>query len=409
MRLRVVLAVSLIAAVVTCTAAEPPLRHSRNWVQFRMASMLAVDDAYIWHEVLGGRAIHQNSRSNPPTEPNEGNFHTQQQSQFALVKMEIATLSGDERHLDDARDLLQWVVTNGYDADQRQFYLNWNTHTEQWKTNSFPGFNMINVAGLLAYNSIRPTPEFAEAAENVLGRILEDATFQPEASKSLYESSYVALKLLDTWDTTGEERFLNYAQTVVDLANAAMWDEEFGGWFYAGKLGAGPPRLTVKHTHTNANMIQACFRLALAGRGDAYGDHAVEALEQLAAHSRSPEGGWYRHNTRDWSDPTAPPMVGDGEASGTGAVCVYDRMAQVMVGCALGYRVTGDARYLQWIDETLDYMEQAILTHYPAGVNYGYIVAGDYQNTWCHLWGLKAMLAIDALWRDFGQAPRRAP
>jgi len=367
--------------------------------------MLAVDDAYIWHGVLDGRAIHQNSRSTPPTEPNEGNFHTQQQSQFALVKMEIAALSGDDRHLDDAGDLLNWVVSNGYDAEQRQFYLKWNMHTEEWQTDFFPGFNMINVAGLLAYNAVRPTPEFAEAAENVLGRILEDAAFQTEPSKSLYESSYLALKLLDTWDATGEERFLNHAQTVVDLANVAMWDDEFGGWFYAGKPGQGPPRLTVKHTHTNANMIQACFRLNLAGRDDSYRDLAVEALDQLAAHGRCPEGGWYRHNTRDWSDPTAPPMVGDGMTTETGAISVYDRLAQVMVGCALGYRATQDARYLQWIDETLDYMEQTILTHYPAGVNYGYIVAGDYQNTWCHLWGLKAMLAIDALWRDFGETP----
>jgi len=239
----------------------------------------------------------------------------------------------------------------------------------------------------------------------VLAHIVETAAFQPDRSQELYRSSYLALKLLHAWEGTGEERFLDHAQTVVDLADAAMWDEEFGGWFYAGTAGNGPPKRTVKHTHTNANMIQACFRLNLAGRGDAYRDRAVEALEQLAEHSRSPRGGWYRHNTRDWTDPTAPPMVGDGMTSGTGAVCVYDRMAQIIVACALGYRATDDARYLQWIDETLDYMEQAILTHYPAGVNYGYIVAADYQNTWCHLWGLKAMLAIDALWRDFGEAP----
>ena len=401
MRMALAFAVCLAISGVS-DAAEPLLRHSRDWLQFRMASMLAVDDAYIWHDVLGGRAIHQNSRSMPPTEPNEGNFHTQQQSFFALVKIDIARLSEDDRHLDDARDLLQWVVTNGYDADRRQFYLKWNMHSGEWNTQFFPGFNMINVTGLLAYNSVRPRADFAEAAENVLTRILEDGAFQPEASKSLYESSYLALKLLDAWDATGEERFLNYAQTVVDLANAAMWDEEFAGWFYAGKPGDGPPKLTVKHTHTNANMIQACFRLALAGRGDTYREHAVETLDQLARHCRSDDGGWYRHNTRDWSDPTKPPMVGDGETTETGAVCVYDRMAQIMVGCALGYRVTKDPRYLQWIDETLDYMEQALLTSYPAGVNYGYIVAGDYENTWCHLWGLKAMIEIDRLWRDFG-------
>ena len=173
-------------------------------------------------------------------------------------------------------------------------------------------------------------------------------------------------------------------------------------WAKNAAPGEGPPEHTDKHTHTNSNMIQACLRLALAGRGDHYRDRALETLEKLNEHSRGPVGGWYRHNTRDWSDPTKPPMVGDGATTGTGAVNVYDRMAQMMVACALGYRATQDARHLRWIDETLDCMEQTHLTEYAAGVNYGYTQTGDYQNTWCHLWGLKAMVAIDRLWEDFG-------
>jgi len=81
----------LLAAVISLTAglaraADPPLRHSRAWVNQRLADMVACDEAYLYNEVLGGRAIHQNSMSKPePTEAWEGNFHTQQQSYYALV------------------------------------------------------------------------------------------------------------------------------------------------------------------------------------------------------------------------------------------------------------------------------------------------------------------------------------
>ncbi|MEN6546514.1 MAG: hypothetical protein ABFE07_10765, partial [Armatimonadia bacterium] len=58
-------------------AAEPPLRHSQEWVRDRLGQMYAMDEAYLYNDVLGGRAIHQNSMSKPePTEPWEGNFHT---------------------------------------------------------------------------------------------------------------------------------------------------------------------------------------------------------------------------------------------------------------------------------------------------------------------------------------------
>jgi uncharacterized protein YyaL (SSP411 family) len=395
----------LAALAASADEAQPGLlRHSQEWVQERMQQMVAVDDAYIWHEVLGGRAIHQNSMTDPPTEPNEGNFHTQQQAFYASVKMDLYDLGGrkETRHLDDARGLLGWVVQNGYDEEQRQFYLKYNRRSGEWDKSFHPEFNMMSVSALLRYDTYRPSPAFVGAAETALGRIVETGAFKADQPKSLYGSSYLALKLLDAYDSTGQERFLTSAREVTDLANQTMWDAEYGGWFYAGNPQGGLPNHTVKFTHTNANMIQACFRLHLLGNGDQYREYATEALDFLADHSRSPDGGWYRHNTRDGSDPTQPPIVGDGGTTGTGAVCVYDRMAQVMVACCLGYRATEDPRYLRWIDETLDKMEQTHLTKYPVGVNYGYISAGDYQNTWCHLWGLKAMIAITELWREFG-------
>jgi len=385
--------------------AEPGLlRHSQDWVQTRMQQMLAVDDAYLWHEVLGGRAIHQNSMTNPPTEPNEGNFHTQQQAFYASVKMDVYDLGGKEetRHLDDARDLLSWVVENGYDQEQRQFYLKYNRRSGEWTKSFHPEFNMMSVSALLRYDTYRGTPRFVAAAEDVLEHIIETDAFKPDKPKGLYTSGYLALKLLDAYESTEQERFLTWARQVTDLANQMMWDSEYGGWLYAGNPEGELPEYTVKFTHTNANMIQACLRLYLLEQGDQYLKYATEALEFLAEHSRSPDGGWYRHNTRDGSDPTQPPIVGDGATTGTGAVCVYDRMAQVMVACCLAYRATKDARYLRWIDETLDKMEQTHLTEYAAGVDYGYVNAGDYQNTWCHLWGLKAMIAMTELWREFG-------
>jgi len=407
MRVQVVLCVIGLLAVLPANADEPQaglLRHSQEWVHTRMQQMVAVDDAYIWHEVLGGRAIHQNSMTNPPTEPNEGNFHTQQQAFYASVKMDLYDLSGKQetRHLDDARDLLSWVVQNGYDEGQRQFYLKYNERSGEWNKSFHPEFNMMSVSALLRYDTYRPSPTFVAAAENVLAHIVETDSFKPDKPKGLYTSSHLALKLLDAYGSTGQERFLNWAREATDLANETMWDAEYGAWFYAGGPEGGLPNHTVKFTHTNANMIQACFRLYLLKQGDQYLNYATEALDFLAEHSRSPDGGWYRHNTRDGSDPTQPPIVGDGAMTGTGAVCVYDRMAQVMVACCLGYRATKDARYLRWIDETLDKMEQTHLTEYPVGVNYGYINAGDYQNTWCHLWGLKAMIAVTRLWREFG-------
>lgn len=390
-----------LTVVATVCAAPPSLRHSRAWVNQRLADMLACDEAYLYNEVLGGRAIHQNSMSKPePTEAWEGNFHTQQQSYYALVKMDLYELGGkqDAALLDQARDLLDWVVRNGYDPANPHFYLKYTTKTGEWDKGFYPEFSMINVAGLLCYDHYRPTPAWRDIAEKVLVNIMQsDCAFKPEAQKYLYGSSYIALKLLDCYGCRSEERFLTLAKQVVALTDVALWDSEYGGWFCDGKVGGPLPRYTTKFTHVNANMIQACLRLDLLGEHQ-YRAHALAALQFLADHSRTPDGGWVRHNVRDGSDPKQPPGIGDGGTTEPGTPVVYDRNMQMIVACCLAWQVTGDARYLQWVDDTLDRMEKTHLTKYPVGVNYGYTGANDYENTWCHLWGLKAFIAMARLW-----------
>lgn len=395
---------ALAGCIVFAQDSPPLLTHSRAWVNARIASMLAVDDAYLWHEVLGGRAIHQNSSTNPPTTPLEGNLHTQQQAQFALVKMSIYDLGGrtEKRHLDDARDLLTWVVLNGWDPAQRQFYLKYNDRSQQWDRSFHPAFNMINVAGLLRYNTYRSEPTFVEAAENVLARIVETDSFRPDRPKALYETGYLALMMLEAYDATHEQRFVDWARQLVDLGHEAMWDDGIGGWFHAGYPGVEVPKHTTKLTHVNSNMAQACLRLYLCGQGERFRERGIAAMEFLGKHLRSADGGWYRHTNRDGSDPTLPPIVGDGGTTEPGTPCVYDRMAQMIVACCLAYRAAEDRKYLTWIDETLDKMEKTHLLVYPAGVNYGYMGKDWSQNTWCHLWGLKAMIAVSRLWEDKG-------
>lgn len=396
------LAAVCVLTICACACAEPPLKHSREWINQRLQDMYACDEAYLYNEVLGGRAIHQNSMSKPePTEAWEGNFHTQQQGYYALIKMDLYELGGkkDEALLDQARDLLDWVIRNGYDAQDPHFYLKYSTKTGQWEKGFYPEFNMITVAALLCYDKYRPTPEWKQIAEQVLAKITGTISFQPGRAQGLYGSGYLALKLLDVHDCTGDRRFLDLATQVVRYADEALWDSEYGGWFIDGKAGGPLPKYTTKFTHTNANMIQACLRLALAG-DDTYRPHALAAMQFLADHSRSPDGAWVRHNTRDGSDPTKPPGIGDGGTTEPGTPCVYDRMAQMIVACCLAWQVTGEPKYLQWVDETLDKMEKTHLTKYPVGVNYGYTGANDYQNTWCHLWGLKAFITMARLWEE---------
>lgn len=396
----------LLASLALAYEAPPRFAHSHTWVMHRLGDMLACDDAYLYNEVLGGRAIHQNSFSKPPTEAWEGNFHTQQQSRFALLKMDLYELGKRQkpRLLDEARELLDWVMKNGYDRARGQFWLKYTTRTGEWEKGFYPEFNMITVAALLRYHYYRPTPEFQAAGEQVLARILATSHFQPNQSRDLYGAGYIALKLLDLFDATGEDRYLQAARKVTSLADELLWDEQYGGWFITRKPDRSLPQHPTKFTHINANLAQACLRLYLRGQGAAFRDRGVAALEFLGAHLRSPDGGWYRHTTRDGGDPTLPPGVGDGGTTQPGTYCVYDRMAQVMVACCLAYRATGERKYLRWVDETLDKMEKTHLTQYPIGVNYGYTGANDYQNTWCHQWGLQAMIEIARLQHDLPQA-----
>ena len=404
-------------------AEQPRLRHEPNWVRERLASMLAVDDAYLWHEVLGGRAIHQNSSANPPTEPLEGNFHTQQQGYFALMKMHVCdVLGGDAKQLDDADTLLDWVLDNGYDAERRYLYFRYNDRSKSWEKSFYPEFNMITVAALLRYDSLRPTPRYRDAANQVFDTILRvgwDADhrgfmsgFKPDTdtdgfsgggSKGLYGSGYLALMMLDAYDSTGERRFLEWAQKAVDPCNEYLWDHEHGAWTPGASRDWSKLEGTTKLTHVIADMIQANYLLFLHGQGRVYLDFAENGMAFLAEHSRAPNGLWYRHTTRDGSDPTLGPDLAADRGPGTAAA--YDRQMQVVVACSYGWKATGNRNYLDYIDDTLDAMEQTHRIDYPAGVNYGYMGKDNAQNTWCHLWGLKGFAAIARLQQERSDTP----
>ena len=385
---------------------EPLLRQSPAWVRARLQQMLAVDDAYLWHDVLGGRAIHQNSSGNPPTNPLEGNFHTQQQSFFALTKMYLYDLGGRKQAklLDDARTLLNWVVENGYDPKLHQFYFRYNTRSGTWNRSFYPEFNMISVAALLRYDSLRRDPRYARVANQVFDRI-EQTTLKRETPTelSLYRAGYLAIMMLDAYDATGEERFLRWSKEVVDQCNQHLWDREHGAWFACTGPEGNLPVHGTKFTHVIADMIQANYQLFLLRQGDGYRDFAEKGLAFLIEHSRSPNGLWYRHNTRDGADPKRHPgEPGDG---GPGTALPYDRQMQVVVALCLGWKATRNPKYLEYIDASLQMMERTHRIVYPAGINYGYMGRSG-QNTWCHLWGLKAFIALARLQRE---APAGGP
>lgn len=412
----------LIAAVLCFAASEgapghgpdrPALRHSPEWVRGRFKQMMAVDDAYLWHDVLKGRAIHQNSSADPPTVPLEGNFHTQQQAFFALMKMHAHDVlkPRDGRLLDEARVLLDWCLDNGYDEERGVFYFCYNTKEKAWKKNFYPEFNMITVAALIRYDSIRPTPRYREAADKVFDAILrvgwdsehggfmsgfaydtEEDRFTGGGDKGLYGAGYLAIMMLDAHDACGEVRFLEWARKAVDCCNEHLWDAEHGAWFPSVNRTWERTIGSTKLTHIIADMAQANYALYLRGCGDAYLRYAEEAMAFLAAHCRSPQGMWYRHTNRDGSDPKpGPDLEADG---GTGTCLPYDRQMQVVAACCLGYRATRNSKYLEHIDATLAGMEKHHLIEYPAGVNYGYMGKDGCENTWCHLWGLKGFLSV---------------
>lgn len=376
--------------------AGPLFRHSAAWVTARLTSMMAVDDAYLWHDVLGGRVIHQNSSADPPTEPLEGNFHTQQQSKFALAKMHLWELTGrrDEKLLDDARTLLEWVVKNGIDPERGTFYLKYNIRKDQWEKGFYPEFNLINVAALVRYHTIRPTPAFAAAAERALPVILATEAFREDAGKNLYGSGYIALMLLDLHQATGEARYLELARQVVSLANRRLHDDEHGAWVISWSPTKGAAKHGTKYTHVIADLVQASYQLYLRGQGSEFLAQAEDGLAFLIRHNRDANGLWYRHNTRDGQDPSAEPA--DGGDGGPGSVHPYDRQMQVVVALCHGWEATRKTRYLSLIDDTLAAMETSHKMVYPAGINYGYMGRSS-QNTWCHLWGLAGFTAVAAL------------
>lgn len=376
--------------------AGPLLRHSAAWISARLTSMMAVDDAYLWHDVLGGRAIHQNSNSNPPTEPLEGNFHTQQQSKFALAKLHLWELTGrrDEKLLDDARTLLEWVVKNGIDPERGTFYLKYNVRQDQWEKGFYPEFNLINVAALVRYHTIRPTPAFAAAAERALKVVTATEAFGEDAGKNLYGSGYVALMLLDLHQATGEARYLELARRVVSLANRRLHDDQHGAWVISWSPTKGAAKHGTKYTHVIADLVQANFQLYLRGQGAEYLAQAEDGLAFLIRHNRDANGLWYRHNTRDGQDPSALPA--DGGDGGPGTVHPYDRQMQVVVALCYGWEATRKPGFLSLIDDTLEAMETSHKMVYPAGVNYGYMGRSS-ENTWCHLWGLTGFTAVSAL------------
>ena len=422
----VVILVLLVSSWSPVTAAEPTsaasstrgkqmLRHSPEWVRARLRSMMAVDDAYLWHDVLGGRAIHQNSYTNPPNEPLEGNFHTQQQGLFALMKLHAYDVFGrkDGKLLDDARTLLDWVLDNGYDAESRTFHFCYNTRSKTWKKLFYPEFNIITVAALLRYDAIRPTRRYVEVADAVFDTIVrvgwdaerggfmsgfardpKTGEWTGKGEKGIYGAGYLSLMMLDAYESTGQKRFCEWARKAVDPCNRHLWDAKHGGWLAGTNRAWATPKPSTKFTHIIADMIQANYRLHLAGQGKDYLSYAERGLAFLVRHNRAPNGLWYRHNAYDGSDPKRPPDVaGDG---GPGTCYPYDRQMQAIVACCLGYQATGRREYLEYVDATLDGMERTHKMVYPAGVNYGYMGV-DGANTWCHLWGLKAFMAIAKL------------
>ncbi|MCD4726718.1 MAG: AGE family epimerase/isomerase [Pirellulales bacterium] len=409
---------ALISWAAAAAATPPEMRHDDAWMRERLAQMFACDQAYLWHDVLAGRAIHQNSSGYPPSVPLEGNFHTQIQGRCALTRMHLYELGGrrDDTLVDAGSDnaaaLLDWVATNGYDAGMHSFYFRYNQPRDEWNKTFYPEFNMMSVAGMLRYDALRSTSHYTAVANDVFntiigvawdsqyGGFMSNFTYNKNTSqfennnsgeKNIYAAGYLASMMLDAHNATGRADMLQWAKNAVDPCNAHLWDDTHGAWFLKTNRQWDPSPYGTKYTHVIADMVQVNYQLYMLGEGEEYLNFAEDGLAFLINHSRASDGLWYRHNSRDGTDPSALPDAGGDYGPGTAKV--YDRQMQVILALCLGWEATGNELYLEYIDDTLDRMEDTHLIDYPVGVNYG-CTGHSSQNTWCHLWGLKAFTGV---------------
>jgi len=120
--------------------------------------------------------------------------------------------------------------------------------------------------------------------------------------------------MLDAYESTGDKTFLDRAKTAIDPCNEHLWDKEYGAWLPGANRDWSQTEGTTKLTHIIADMIQANYRLYLLQQGDTYRDRAERGLAFLIDHARAPNGLWYRHTTRDGSDPKpGPDLPADGK------------------------------------------------------------------------------------------------
>ncbi len=402
------------------------MRHSADWCGTRLREMMALDDAYIWkNDVLGGRAIFQNSLKMPPNQPHEGNFCPQQQAFMALNKIKMFEALGhrpeDERLLDEAKQSLDWLVQNAYDAKSGIQYFKYHRPTDKWARIYVPEFALFTPVAIYAYDQHRPTPEYRKVADRIIATAIEHGwddrhdgfisgfehdpekgTLTSSKYKGIYTAGYLAIHFLDLYERTGRQAFLDWARKTITPCNEHLWDETYGGWYSQANRDWSNVTKGTKFTHLIADMMTANYRLyrALKAAGVPesetadYLRKAEAAMAFLIDHTRDPSTGlWFRHNSRDGTDPKAAPTCsGDG---GSGTCLPYDREAQMIEALRQGYLTTGKTVYLDHIDETLDGMERVLMYRLPEGCNYGYMENNrHWVNTWCHLWGLKAMTGL---------------
>jgi uncharacterized protein YyaL (SSP411 family) len=319
----------------------------------------------------------------------------------------------DEKLINSSEALLDWIINNSYDKQNKYFYFKYNMKTGEFNKNFYPEFNMFSVAALYRYNSIHPNDQYKAIADETFNKIINTSwdkektgfmsAFVPDpktgklistGDKFLYTMGYLAINMMDAYGSTGEKRFLDWAEKSVDFCNQYLWDDQYGGWYASIGKDLGPVQYFEKYTHINADMVQANYALYLHKKSNKYLKYAEDGLAFIIKHLRKPDGLWAKHCTRDGS--TYHIEFGRGDAGGPEPA--YDRQMQVIRALALGWMATGEKEYLNYIDDTLDEMEKTMKIEYPAGINYIYIPDttdnSRNENTWCHMWGLKGFIAL---------------